>query len=343
MTVQLIQTKISLSDIKIWISDPKNTNKKIVICIGSVWLLTDLIISILQRVTDTDEKNILGPFTYLSDKLSNKNQIQKPNGLNNSTIIFGIPSNLQFSSSKGLAKNMLGGYTIGIAFGMSSLSIINSVIHPLTNAKFSNNYKESILLLLSNIKSNMSPFSLFIFNSCIFYTMEYIWAALFHPKDVSFSSFMLYDHSNEFHIALVISIVEYWIQYILFNDIKKLNKIHFIGLSMVILGQIIRTIAQFTAGINFTHQIAYYKKKDHTLIKHGIYTFLRHPSYFGFFYWSIGTQLLLCNPVSTVLYTYASWKFFADRIPHEEEQLINFFGDEYKQYRKRTIIGIPFV
>ena len=113
--------------------------------------------------------------------------------------------------------------------------------------------------------------------------MEYLWAAIFHPKDVSFNSFMLYNHSNEFHIALVISIVEYYVEKILFKDIKK------IGMKNKFNGK----YGKFTAGINFAHQIAYYKKKTHILIKHGIYKYLRHPSYFGFFYWSIGIQILL--------------------------------------------------
>lgn len=45
---------------------------------------------------------------------------------------------------------------------------------------------------------------------------------------------------------------------------------------------------------------------------------LRHPAYFGWFWWSIGTQMLLCNPVCIVVYAAASWRFFSQRIPFEE-------------------------
>ena len=54
-------------------------------------------------------------------------------------------------------------------------------------------------------------------------------------------------------------------------------------------------------------------------------------------------QVLLLNPVCAVAYTGASWYFFYDRIPHEEDLLLNFFGEEYITYRRRTIIGIPFI
>lgn len=41
---------------------------------------------------------------------------------------------------------------------------------------------------------------------------------------------------------------------------------------------------------------------------------------------------MLCNPISAALNSYASYKFFVDRIPYEESKLYEFFGDDYKQY-----------
>ena len=40
----------------------------------------------------------------------------------------------------------------------------------------------------------------------------------------------------------------------------------------------------------------------------------RHPSYAGFFYWALGTQLVLQNPVSFTLYLIILWRFFSRRI-----------------------------
>lgn len=70
---------------------------------------------------------------------------------------------------------------------------------------------------------------------------------------------------------------------------------------------------------------------------------LRHPSYFGWFYWSLGTQIFLCNPICAVFYTYASWSFFSTRIPYEESLLQRFYPQQYAEYASRTVILIPFV
>lgn len=69
--------------------------------------------------------------------------------------------------------------------------------------------------------------------------------------------------------------------------------------------------------------------------------YLRHPSYFGWFYWSVGTQLVLCNPLCTVAYAAAAWYFFHERIPYEERLLVRFYGEKYTKYAKSTTIGIP--
>ena len=73
------------------------------------------------------------------------------------------------------------------------------------------------------------------------------------------------------------------------------------------------------------------------------YHYFRHPSYVGYFYWAIGTQILLCNPISFSLYVYAAWKFFSKRIPYEESTLLNQYGTMYAEYMKRTWIGIPWI
>jgi protein-S-isoprenylcysteine O-methyltransferase len=59
--------------------------------------------------------------------------------------------------------------------------------------------------------------------------------------------------------------------------------------------------------------------------------------------WAIGTQIVLLNPVSFVLYICATFKFFNERIPEEEMNLVEFFGTDYIDYASRTRTWMPFV
>lgn len=53
--------------------------------------------------------------------------------------------------------------------------------------------------------------------------------------------------------------------------------------------------------------------------------------------------MVLVNPLCIVAYMVASWKFFKTRVEEEEVTLLNFFGEDYVQYQKRTCTGLPFI
>lgn len=93
----------------------------------------------------------------------------------------------------------------------------------------------------------------------------------------------------------------------------------------------------------FSFQVQCEKATDHVLVTHGVYSWFRHPSYVGWFYWSIGTQLVLLNPVCVVAYAVASWFFFRERVAIEEIMLLNFFGQQYCVYQQKVGTGLPFI
>ncbi len=68
------------------------------------------------------------------------------------------------------------------------------------------------------------------------------------------------------------------------------------------------------AGSNFNHLVQSKKRKGHVLVTGGVYRYLRHPSYFGFFWWGLGTQVVLGNAVCLVGYAVVLWRFFRRRI-----------------------------
>lgn len=178
---------------------------------------------------------------------------------------------------------------------------------------------------------------------CAFHEVEYLLTAAYRPDTLSYDNFLL-NHSRAYHMAVLACWLEFWVEWWVFPPSwKQPGALSALGGVLALGALCTRSLAMSTAGPNFSHIIETEKRPQHRLVMHGVYRYLRHPAYFGFFWFSIGTQVLLLNPVCTVLYALASWSFFADRIPYEEALLSRFFPDEFPSYRQRTAIGIPFI
>lgn len=174
-----------------------------------------------------------------------------------------------------------------------------------------------------------------------FHSSEYILAIAIHGRsNVTFKSFLI---SKNYLSAMILSLLEYFLEIVLFPGLKEHWWISDTGLAMVVIGEIIRKLAIITAGQAFTHLIKVYHEEHHQLITHGVYRFVRHPGYSGFLIWSVGTQIMLCNPISTIAFAIVVWQFFAERIPYEEFFLKQFFGSDYEDYALRVPSGVPFV
>ncbi|KAI4339327.1 hypothetical protein MLD38_024283 [Melastoma candidum] len=183
--------------------------------------------------------------------------------------------------------------------------------------------------------------SQFLVSIAFFHTSEYILAVAVHGRaNVTFKSLLI---SKNYILAMIFSLVEYFIEISLFPTMKQVWIVSDFGLAMVVIGEIIRKMAIVTAGRSFTHLIRIRHEDHHNLVTHGIYRYIRHPSYCGFFIWSVSTQIMLCNPLSTIGFAVVVWKFFHDRIPYEEYFLRQFFGPSYLEYARTVPSGVPFV
>lgn len=186
------------------------------------------------------------------------------------------------------------------------------------------------------------PFGVYAAVLSFFHLSEFAAIALIKPRSLRTDSFLL-NHSREYHIAAVASWVEFMVGALFFPGLKSCSFITTFGLLVCVMGELIRKSAMFTAGSNFSHSVEYRKERGHQLVTNGIYSVWRHPSYTGWFYWSIGTQIILLNPVCLIGYTVAAYDFFKHRIRDEEHILIEFFGDDYVEYKGRVPSGIPFL
>ncbi|KAI5612300.1 protein-S-isoprenylcysteine O-methyltransferase [Silurus asotus] len=197
-------------------------------------------------------------------------------------------------------------------------------------------------LIISFSDTTWTHFGWYMCSLAFFHYSEYLVTAIINPRSLSLDSFLL-NHSVEYTVAAFSSWMEFIVEKLLVPELKHLNWICAVGLIMVLCGEGLRKSAMLTAGSNFNHIVQNEKARSHVLVTNGVYSFFRHPSYVGWFYWSIGTQIMLCNPLCLSAYTLASWRFFKERVEEEEISLIHFFGEDYIEYKKKVPTGLPFI
>ena len=134
-------------------------------------------------------------------------------------------------------------------------------------------------------------------------------------------------------LAIHIFLLPFTIIYSLFLPFELNSLWFFIGLPICLIGMVILLIAS----INFATTSV-----ENEPVTKGMYRFSRHPIYFCTFvvYLGIGITcaswiFLLCALILII-----TWHII---LPSEEQDLINFYGDAYRDYMKITPkwIGIP--
>lgn len=191
-------------------------------------------------------------------------------------------------------------------------------------------------------------FNVYIIALSLFHFLEFYVTAKVNPGKVNSDSFLL-NNGIGYLGAHMFGVLECLVESIFFPNMKKISNswvaifLTIIGVILILLGQLSRSMAMYQAGKSFSHILKTEKLDDHTLVTTGIYGYLRHPSYFGFFWWAIGTQLLLLNPIALIVFVGVLWSFFNKRILIEEKYLIQFFGEQYINYKKRVKVWIPLI
>jgi protein-S-isoprenylcysteine O-methyltransferase len=258
---------------------------------------------------------------------------------------------------KSLAGISLRAFLLGVTLGISS--------------------SVTLLCLILSIRLWRLPF--FVTSLCLFHFLEFYITARYNTEHASTSAFLLSSNGWAYNAAHGSAIAECVLSHLLFPEgyspwlslIGSLKLQLAVGLLLMVVGQIVRTLAMVQAGGNFNHTVQVVHREGHTLVTNGVYGVLRHPSYFGFFWWGLGTQLILENMICFWAYAIVLWRFFASRIESElsycppcilprrtrsasvgalpdslvaigeERLLIRFFGDDYVYYRRSTWVGIP--
>lgn len=168
----------------------------------------------------------------------------------------------------------------------------------------------------------------FLLTLSLFHFLEFYITARFNPAAASISAFLLSQNGSAYNAAHTLAFFECALRCYLWPHGERglLQSLHHsglvLGLVLIVIGQTIRTMAMAHAGTNFNHLVQSRRKQGHVLVTSGIYAWLRHPSYFGFWWWGLGTQLVLGNILCFVGYAVVLWRFFRSRI----EGTSAFFG-----------------
>jgi protein-S-isoprenylcysteine O-methyltransferase len=203
-------------------------------------------------------------------------------------------------------------YGLGIALGVSAFTAVQLLVfgYPIWRAPF------------------------FIATLALFHYLEFDSTARFNPSDAKVSSYLLSANGSAYNIAHTAAMTEVLVRHWLYSSYKpSWLRLPFsipqmlptvpswvpvtMGLILIVMGQCARTAAMAEAGKSFNHIVQSTRKQDHVLVTTGVYAFSRHPSYFGFFWWGLGTQLVLGNAICFPAYAFVLWQFFASRIASE--------------------------
>jgi protein-S-isoprenylcysteine O-methyltransferase Ste14 len=81
--------------------------------------------------------------------------------------------------------------------------------------------------------------------------------------------------------------------------------------------------------------------EGHSLVTHGVYQRIRHPTYAALWLWGIAQPLLLQNWIAGFAHLVLFVPVYVLRVPREEQMMLDHFGEEYREYMERTGRVIP--
>ena len=111
------------------------------------------------------------------------------------------------------------------------------------------------------------------------------------------------------------------------------DAVRYTGLIITAIGGFLRVATVFELGHRFSIFVAL--QPDHRLKTDGFYRFVRHPSYLGALLAMAGWALVFRSIIGLLL-TAAMCVPIIARIRAEEEFLVQEFGDQYREYQRRT-------
>ena len=192
-------------------------------------------------------------------------------------------------------------------------------------------------LYITLTKPLESPLVLYFQIAAIYHLLEFYFTLAYRPNQLIRDAFLIY-HSPYYQAAFWLSLCEYYITFKLFAipKLKIIDTLTALKVGICLFGLLIRSAAFYYAGPSFHHLIQSEKQEQHVLVTTGVYRWDRHPSYVGFYIYSVMLQLVIGNVVCFALFAVFLLYFFKRRIEIEEYYLYQFFKLDYLRYIRKT-------
>ncbi|MDE3059064.1 MAG: isoprenylcysteine carboxylmethyltransferase family protein, partial [Bacteroidota bacterium] len=84
-------------------------------------------------------------------------------------------------------------------------------------------------------------------------------------------------------------------------------------------------------------------EKTTSLVTTGIYKYIRHPLYGSMLFLTWGIYFKNAESVAAVVLSITATLFLVATGKADEKECVQFFGEEYQHYMKRTKMFLPFV
>jgi len=120
--------------------------------------------------------------------------------------------------------------------------------------------------------------------------------------------------------------------------VKQGPGVEYAGVAITVAGMALAVWARVVLGRNWSGNVTV--KADHELVQRGPYRLVRHPIYSGVTLALLGTAVSVgeVRALLAVLVVLLAWRI---KWPVEERFMIEQFGDQYLQYRRRVKAIVP--
>ena len=139
--------------------------------------------------------------------------------------------------------------------------------------------------------------------------------------------------------ALLLALVYVFTPSLSFADYRLPPPVPWCGAALLVCAIWLLHRAHADLGSNYSSELEL--REEHELIQQGIYRWIRHPMYASFWLLFLAQGLLLENWLAGRYGVLAFAVMYFVRVPREERMLCESFGEQYREYMRRTGRLIP--